>query len=62
MTVIDFNAARLALRAKDDVRSGRDYCGPCYDKTGFVAFLVPHKIWGGGVGHSCPECGEEFDA
>lgn len=61
MTVISFTEARQALLNREAARSGRAYCGPCYDKTGFVAFLVPHKIWGGGTGHSCPECGEEFD-
>ena len=59
--VIDFAAAKLALENREAVRSGRDYCGPCSDKTGFVAFLIPHKVWGGDVGHSCPECGSEFE-
>ena len=58
--IIDMATARQQLDNRAAIRSGRDYCGPCYDKTGFVAFLVPHKVWGGDVGHSCPECYEEF--
>jgi len=62
--VIDFATARAALTnaesARARIKTGLAWCGPCYDATGFVAFLVPHKVWGGDVGHSCPECGSEF--
>lgn len=59
--IIDFALARQQLDNKAAARSGRSFCGPCYDATGFVAFLIPHKVWGGDVGHSCPECGETFE-
>ncbi len=58
--IIDFATAANRLEQKARARSGHAFCGDCYDKTGFVAFLVPHKVWGGDVGHSCPECGSEF--
>ena len=60
MSVIDFALARQQLDNKAAARSGMAFCGPCYDATGLVEFLVPHKVWGGDVGHSCPECGSEF--
>lgn len=60
MQVIDFATAAQRLEQKARARSGFPWCGPCYERDGFVAFLVPHKVWGGDVGHSCPECGSEF--
>ena len=60
MSVIDFALARQQLDNKAAARSGMAFCGPCYDATGLVEFLVPHKVWGGDVGHSCAVCGEEF--
>ena len=59
--VIDFAAAKQVLDNRAAIATGRDYCGCCYDQHGFVAFLVPHKVWGGDVGQSCPECHEVFE-
>lgn len=59
--IIDFGLASQRLEQRARARSGHDFCGPCYEATGFVAFLVPHKVWGGDVAHSCPECGEVFE-
>lgn len=59
--IIDFALASQRLEQRRRALSGHDFCGPCYDATGFVAFLVPHKVYPDGVGYSCPECCEVFE-
>jgi len=61
--IIPFAGSRQRLDDLATLRSGRAYCGPCWDSEQFMSILVPHRNYGEGddVRLHCYQCGEEYE-